>query len=469
MKLKAKLPLFIFLALLAAAAAGLTLLWPKLEGQPPSLAVSPEPSHLGGRAELTVEARDAGRGVARIRALLRQGGKDYLLGESILPKGPDGAGPEQAELKLKIEPLELGLAQGEAQLILEARDRSWRDWLAGNTTQQVIGVSIDTKPPRLVNLSRIIYLNHGGSGVAVFTVDEPEAQSGVLVGEHRFFAAQPWPDDPKARVCYFGYPATAPAGLPVRLWARDAAGNEVSAGLNVHFKETRFRHDRINLSDRFLNMLPSLIPQEPPAGVGTPLQRFLWINEQLRGLNQNVIQAASTLVSPAQLWGKAFARPPGKTTAGFGDQRTYFYEGEEVSRATHLGVDLAHTERSPVEAVADGVVRLAKQVGIYGNCVVLDHGQGVYTLYGHLSELSVNVDDSVTRGQQIGRSGATGLALGDHLHFSVVVGGVYVDPLEWWDPHWIKDNIERRFLEAGLPLPSSLPPVRPESNTKANS
>ena len=79
----------------------------------------------------------------------------------------------------------------------------------------------------------------------------------------------------------------------------------------------------------------------------------------------------------------------------------------------------------------------ASWLGIYGNCVIIDHGMGVQSLYGHLSSFDVKVGDTVTRGQIVGRSGMTGLAGGDHLHFTMLVGGRMVNPVEWWDPHWI--------------------------------
>jgi murein DD-endopeptidase MepM/ murein hydrolase activator NlpD len=94
-----------------------------------------------------------------------------------------------------------------------------------------------------------------------------------------------------------------------------------------------------------------------------------------------------------------------------------------------------------VPAANDGRVVLADKLGIYGNCVVVDHGYGLQSIYGHLSEFAVKAGDTVKKGQSLGRSGSTGLAGGDHLHFSMQVDGVQVNPIEWWDEHWIKDRI----------------------------
>ena len=83
---------------------------------------------------------------------------------------------------------------------------------------------------------------------------------------------------------------------------------------------------------------------------------------------------------------------------------------------------MAQTANSPVRSANSGKVIYADRLGLYGNCVILDHGYSLQRLYGHVS-------------------GATGMAFGDHLHFSMMVAGVQIDPKEWWDEHWIKDRI----------------------------
>jgi murein DD-endopeptidase MepM/ murein hydrolase activator NlpD len=135
--------------------------------------------------------------------------------------------------------------------------------------------------------------------------------------------------------------------------------------------------------------------------------------------------------------------------ANFADYRTYVYRGQEVDRQVHLGFDLASTAASPLVAANSGKVLHAGWLGIYGNCVIIDHGMGVASLYGHLSSIEVKAGDAVKRGQQIGRSGMTGLAGGDHLHFTMLVHGRAVNPVEWWDRHWITDRVDRKLREAG--------------------
>jgi murein DD-endopeptidase MepM/ murein hydrolase activator NlpD len=127
--------------------------------------------------------------------------------------------------------------------------------------------------------------------------------------------------------------------------------------------------------------------------------------------------------------------------SAFADRRTYVYSGREVDQQTHLGFDLAATRATPVPAGNDGKVALAGYFGIYGNTVVLDHGYGLMSLYAHLSQIDVAKGQSVARGDVLGRTGATGLAGGDHLHFTLLIQGLPVNPNEWWDPHWIRDHV----------------------------
>ena len=96
-------------------------------------------------------------------------------------------------------------------------------------------------------------------------------------------------------------------------------------------------------------------------------------------------------------------------------------------------------------AANNGRVIFVGDLGIYGNLIVIDHGLGLMTLYAHLSEFAVKVGDVVKKGDIIARTGSSGLAFGDHLHFGVLVGGVEVTPLEWLDPKWIKDNVTDRL------------------------
>ncbi|HQP30452.1 MAG TPA: M23 family metallopeptidase [Deltaproteobacteria bacterium] len=134
--------------------------------------------------------------------------------------------------------------------------------------------------------------------------------------------------------------------------------------------------------------------------------------------------------------------------ARFGDQRTYSFDGQPLGESVHLGIDLASTAHATVQAANHGVVVFADYLGIYGNMVILDHGLGITSLYSHLNDIAVKAGQQVSKGDALGTTGTTGLAGGDHLHFSVLVGGRFVNPIEWWDPHWLKDNVEDKMSDA---------------------
>ncbi len=182
-----------------------------------------------------------------------------------------------------------------------------------------------------------------------------------------------------------------------------------------------------------------------------PKRAFHRVNTEVRARNEARIRQALADSHPERLWEGSFEQlRNSKVTSQFAEDRRYLVGGEPVSEATHFGYDLASTQAAPITSAAAGRVAFADELGIYGNCVLVDHGLGVGTLYGHLSRLDVEPGEEVARGDRLGLSGATGLAGGDHLHFAILVGGVYVDPLEWWDPKWVRDNVDAR-LAASTP------------------
>jgi murein DD-endopeptidase MepM/ murein hydrolase activator NlpD len=106
-----------------------------------------------------------------------------------------------------------------------------------------------------------------------------------------------------------------------------------------------------------------------------------------------------------------------------------------------------------VAAGNDAKVAFADNLGIYGNTVILDHGLGLFSLYGHLSSIGVETGQMVQRGDALGRTGETGLAAGDHLHFSIMVDGIHVDPVEWWDPKWVANHVTEKMQAYENPSP----------------
>jgi murein DD-endopeptidase MepM/ murein hydrolase activator NlpD len=192
------------------------------------------------------------------------------------------------------------------------------------------------------------------------------------------------------------------------------------------------------------------------------LKGFLEINGNLRKKNNDTIAALASKTQPRMLWSEAFA-PMGnaQVESRFADRRTYFFDDKEIDRQVHLGFDLASLQQAAVLASNAGVVVHADYLGIYGNCVIIDHGLGVQSLYAHLSTMTVKAGDTVTKGQEIGRTGSTGLAGGDHLHFTMLLHGTPVNPVEWWDGHWMEDRVFRKIREAGGQARNSASPQAP--------
>ncbi len=142
-----------------------------------------------------------------------------------------------------------------------------------------------------------------------------------------------------------------------------------------------------------------------------------------------LIGAALDLVTPERLWRGSFTMPvQGRLSTAYGLQR--YVNGRLSYR--HRGVDIGAPEGTPVLAAADGIVALADDSFLlHGQTIVLDHGQGVASLYLHLSGIEVSPGERVAQGQVIGRVGHTGVATGPHLHFAVYVYHEAVDPLFW--------------------------------------
>ena len=236
------------------------------------------------------------------------------------------------------------------------------------------------------------------------------------------------------RVAFFvlGYDQDREA--PISVMARDVAGNEVTSNIDRRVFPKPFAKSRIDIDDRFLQrVVPSIAQNTPGAGIDTSdlLKGFLTINRDLRRQNNQTIAGLAGKTRPEMMWREAFAALRNTAIESrFADYRTYFHKGQEIDRQVHLGFDLASVQQAPVTASNRGVVLFANFLGIYGNCVIIDHGLGVQSLYGHLSSIGVKEDDSVEKDQIIGRTGATGLAGGDHLHFTLLINGVAVNPIE---------------------------------------
>lgn len=327
-----------------------------------------------------------------------------------------------------------------------------------------VDVEVRLQPPRLAVRSTFHYVNHGGSELVVYTVSPPDADSGVRVGERRYpgYPAADMVDGAgeDLRLAFFALAHDQDLHAPIELYAVDAAGNEASAAFDHRRFPRDFRRSRIAVSDGFLQrVVPAIVSQVPELAAEAPgggdadwLDLYLFINGELRRRNRETLVDLAADTAPRMLWDGAFRQlANSQVESGFADHRTYLYEGAEIDQQVHLGFDLASTANAPIRAANAGTVVRADYFGIYGNCVILDHGMGLQSLYAHLSSITVAPGEQVAQNQQLGLSGQTGLAGGDHLHFAMLLRGRPVSPVEWWDPHWIEDRVLRK-LRAAEPL-----------------
>jgi murein DD-endopeptidase MepM/ murein hydrolase activator NlpD len=440
-------------ALLIVALLGL-LLVTVAEPLAPAVELDVPGAILGRGKTISVHASDRGRGLATLELrIVPATGTPVVLETRHFPRRSWlGSGVAEAELSATLERAEID--EGPAVLEAWARDHSWLAFVFGGTTVSR-QVTLDLTPPKLEALSDRQTTQVGGTATVVYRTDPETRRDGVEVGTTFFPGTAGYFADPALRVALYTVSPTDPEGVP-RLLALDAAGNERTLSLDVDVRERPFRERTLDLSDRFLERkIPPLLEEAGMRHDGDLVQGYLLVNRDLRERTEGRLLEICRESAPRQLWDGAFlSLPNGAPLSLFGDRRAYRYAGQIVDHQTHLGYDLASLRGSPVPAANTGRVVYAGPLGIYGQTVVLDHGLGLFTVYGHLRAIDVTVGALVSRGDEIGKTGETGLAGGDHLHFSTAIHGVHVDPVQWWDGRWIRDHVLAR-LEGHATAPAS--------------
>jgi murein DD-endopeptidase MepM/ murein hydrolase activator NlpD len=452
---------FLFsVAVLALLVAGGAWLWAgRAEG--PRIDIRQPDKFIGQATPLDMVIESPDGQYARIDAAIEQNGQSYSV---FALAQPSQATVRQESADRIFVMRSIGkrdvpqLQAGGARLVVRAA----RPVLFGfreAVSEASRDVEVRLDPPRIGVMSKFHYINHGGAEFVVYRVTPADVESGVRVGDQTYpgfpASAAGIRADEGTKVAFFALLHDQDLNAPITMYARDAAGNEASTPLEHTPFAKAFARSRIEIDDRFLErVVPAIAAEtkdiELPTSAGELLSSFLRINGELRMRNGQTIADFAKKSAPEMLWKDAF-QPLGNAAieSRFADNRTYFYKGKEVDRQVHLGFDLAVTEHIPVVAANNGIVLFAAYLGIYGNCVIIDHGLGVQSLYAHLSSIDVKPGDHVEKGRQLGRSGTTGLAGGDHLHFTMLVGGHPVNAVEWWDPKWMQDRVLRKIAEAG--------------------
>jgi len=427
------------LVLILIAVGVLVWYW---DSDPPTVRIESS-DYVNKDGEIRFIAEDLGKGLISVSAVVRQGENETSIFETTYGFAflPWHQVAPVKEMVVTVE--QLGVSEGTFEVEFEARDQS-NLWLFRRSATTKREITLDTKRPILSVLSRQHYITQGGSEAVLYKVQEEGSDSGVLVGDRVFRGFPLSGRGEGVHLAIFSIGYDQPVDVLLSLWAQDRAGNRSQASFWHKVFPGKFRNRQITISDSFISSVaPEILEHSPEVSEqSTPLETFLEINRTLRASNNQRIAELTQQSEPNLLWTEPFAQLSNSQVESiFADRRTYLYEGKECDQQTHLGFDLASLALSPVEASNSGKVVFADFLGIYGNMVIVDHGLGLFSLYGHLSSLGVEVGQTVALRQELGQTGQTGLAGGDHLHFSMVLQGHQVNPIEWWDEEWVRKHV----------------------------
>jgi murein DD-endopeptidase MepM/ murein hydrolase activator NlpD len=332
------------------------------------------------------------------------------------------------------------------QLHIEVTDGSKWNFMAGNSISADVKLKIDKKKPRVSIITNSYAIRKGGSALIIFKAEDPNLDE--LYIETNFgkkFKPQPFYKE-GYYISLVAWPVMEPK-FKATVIATDSAGNIGRAHIPLRLRSKEYRTSKINLSDKFLEGKIAELAEEfqETAGIKDSVEQFKTINETVRENNEKVIHEITSKVSTEML--TTFAIRPfyplknAAVVARFGDHRLYYYNNEQISESYHLGLDLASVKMGKIKVPSPSTVVFAQDNGIYGNMPVLLHGLGLYTIYGHCSSINVHEGDQVGTNAHIANTGMSGYAMGDHLHFGVLVQGIEVRPEEWMDKQWIRLNV----------------------------
>ena len=398
-------------------------------------------SVIGQATPIGVRVRDP-RGVRNVSATVEQNGASYPVWQMAQPtKAKESTWNFTAGVKTTPQ-----LKDGKAKLIVEAGSND----LLHRSSRIEQDVTVVTRPPTVSVDSDQHYIYIGMADLATLDVSGAYTAAGVRVGDESF-RAWPMPGGKPGMFSLYAFAWNMPQTTIPVVFASNGAGNDVTSPITVIFPKKEQPHytvHQLQVSDQFMQ---KVVGELDPNGSGEMVTRFVRINNEMRKENNKTLSDLRLKTADHFLFSQPFQRQPhSQAEATFADLRHYIYHGKEIDQQVHLGYDLAVTQHVGVQAANDGRVVWAAPLGIYGNCIVVDHGYGLQTIYGHLSHIDVHEGDMVKRGQVMGQSGMTGMAGGDHIHFAMQLDGVQIDPKEWWDPHWIQDHIARRVELPGF-------------------
>lgn len=407
----------------------------------PDLALSTTSQIISPNLDILATATDSQSPVKRITVRALRNGR-------VLPVTDARFEGQEKSQTISFSIKDTGLRDGDFDLEITVADDSFAWFGRGNEKTYKFPMQIDATPPRISIKTSQPNVRRGGAACVLYSVSKEVTRTGVNVGG-LFFPAQR--QNNGDFLCFFPFPYyMEPNDFRPSIEAEDIAGNKQVNPVDVYTINRQFKHDAINISENFVKSKAAEFEAMVPGDM-SDIDRFLKVNGLVRKASAEKLFEISAKTAPNILWEGLFMRMPRSANrAGFADHRTYMWEGEKVDEQTHLGLDLASVARDNVPAANNGIIIYTGYLGIYGNLVIIDHGAGLHSLYSHLSEINTEIGNEVKKGDIIGRTGATGMAGGDHLHFGILVGGLEVTPIEWLDPQWIRHNVTDRLSAAGL-------------------
>jgi murein DD-endopeptidase MepM/ murein hydrolase activator NlpD len=440
---------FLGLVLLVIVITAGALWWLKFERGEPGAAFVVQPQVIGRKTPLDVRVTAGTTPLrsAAVRLRLTEGEKAGTTFDLVAETFEPSADVRERQLHAEPDLVGLGVPEGQAALEVFVETYAWHLWKPATEPRLVVPVSVDVTAPRVEILSAPHNLRLGGADLAVFRQSADTVRGGVAVASYFFPATRGYFGDPEIALALFAAPQDLTGDIRFYVVAADAAGNERRVALPARVHPRNFAARTLPITEDFLaRKLPEIFEANRVSPPGSSVEKYLYVNREMRSQNEGRIREVTARSTAVPQWDGPFLRQPNAAPlSSFADRRTYEYNGEVIDHQTHLGFDLASTKLAGVIAAQRGTVVFADNLGIYGNAVIIDHGLGIFSLYGHLSTMAVKQGDTVEAGKPIGQTGETGLAGGDHLHFSLMLYGIHVDPIEWWDAHWLEDHVSSRL------------------------
>ena len=333
-------------------------------------------------------------------------------------------------------------------LKIKVKDTSYAKFFTGNKLEKEIKIQIDTRPPDVLVINQSYKIIQGGAAAAVFRVSDTSGMIKELYVQSSFgkkFKAVPFYKEGYYAVL-MAWP-TVEQNFSANVVATDMAGNVAKMPIRLYLQNKKYKESHITINNAFIDGKITELANMYAQNVNQmdAIAKFKFVNEELRNANEKLIRNITSNIEEESL-NEFFIKPfyplrNGATVASFGDHRFFHFDGALLSESYHMGLDFASTAMATIVATNPGKIVFAEENGIYGLNLIIYHGFGLYSLYGHCTSAMHQNGEMLAAGTNLATTGTTGLALGDHLHFGVLIQGIEVRPEEWMDKKWMKENV----------------------------